>query len=169
MGSGSDDGVGGKVVGMDAAKLEIKEISEVEDKDYWLNKIGESEWSAGKYLSSLLRAGSFYTLCGAKSKVFLLVEGSELMSFCTLAENDDVPDTDLTPWIGFVYTFPAFRGKRLIGKLIEHACLVAGKAGYKDIYVSTDQKGLYENFGFVFYGEMKDRRDEMSLVYRRKI
>ena len=25
MGSGSDDGVGGKVVGMDAAKLEIKD------------------------------------------------------------------------------------------------------------------------------------------------
>ena len=34
-----------------------------------------------------------------------------MISFCTFAEHDDIPDTELTPWIGFVYTFPAFRGE----------------------------------------------------------
>lgn len=70
-------------------------------------------------------------------------------------------------WIGFVYTFPAFRGKRLIAKLIDRACSCAKEDGYNAVYVSTDQKGLYENFGFEFFQEMQDRRGDMSLVYKR--
>ena len=62
MGSGSDDGVGGKVVGMDAANLEIKEISEVEDKDYWINKIGN--------------------LIGVRGSIFLLSCGTVLFTLC---------------------------------------------------------------------------------------
>jgi len=45
-------------------------------------------------------------------------------------------------WIGFVYTFPAFRGKRLIAKLIDRACSCAKEDGYNAVYVSTDQKIL---------------------------
>ena len=70
-------------------------------------------------------------------------------------------------WIGFVYTFPAFRGKMLIAKLLDHACSYAKEEGYNAVYVSTDQKGLYENFGFEFLQEAQDRRGDMSLVYKR--
>lgn len=149
--------------------LEIKEISKTDDREFWFGKIGDADWSAGTYLYSLLCDGTFYDLCGAESKVFLLTEGRELISFCTFSKTDDIPDTALTPWIGFVYTFPAFRGKRRIGKLIEHIYLLAKEQGHKNIYVSTDQKGLYEKFGFKFFQEMKDRRGEMSLVYKMDI
>jgi len=149
--------------------LAIKEISKIDDKEFWLRKIGESDWSAAKYLYSLLCDGTFYDLCGAESKVFLLTEGCELISFCTFSKTDDILDTVLTPWIGFVYTFPAFRGKKRVGKLIELIYLYAKKEGYKNIYVSTDQKGLYEKFGFKFFQKMKDRRGEMSLVYKMDI
>ena len=149
--------------------MEIKEISEFENKGYWISKIRESDWSAGKYLAELLEANQFYTLCGKTSKVFLLVEKSELISFCTFAEKDDIPDTELTPWIGFVYTFPVFRGKRRIGKLIEHIYLLAKQGGFENLYVSTDQKGLYENFGFIFIGTKKDMRGGDSLVYKLPI
>lgn len=149
--------------------MEIKEISKTSNKEFWLKKISESDWSAGKFLYEILLDGSFYDLCGEKSKVFLLTEGNDLISFCTYAERDDIPDTDLTPWIGFVYTFPYFRGKRRIGKLLEHIYLCAKKDGYKNFYVSTNQKGLYENFGFKFFQEMKDIHKEMSLVYKMDI
>ncbi len=92
-----------------------------------------------------------------------------MLSFCSYAEIDDVPDTSLKPWIGFVYTFPAFRGKRLIAKLIDRACSCAKDEGCDAVYVSTDQKGLYENFGFEFLQEMQDRRGDMSLVYKREL
>ena len=38
----------------------------------------------------------------------------EQISFCTYAEKDDIQPTALTPWIGFVYTFPNIGGNATI-------------------------------------------------------
>ena len=149
--------------------MEIKELSELQDKKYWLSKIKSADWRAAKYLVELLETNEFYTLCGSTSKVFLLIEKQDLISFCTFAEKDDIPDTDLTPWIGFVFTFPQFRGKRRIGILIEHIFNLAKNEGYKNIYISTDQQGLYENFGFSYDRTLKDRNGEDSLVYKHSL
>ena len=40
---------------------------------------------------------------------------------------------------------------------------------FKNIYISTDQPGLYENFGFTFKEKLKDRWDGETLVYKRPI
>ncbi|MCR5622451.1 MAG: GNAT family N-acetyltransferase [Treponema sp.] len=149
--------------------MEILEFGQAADKDWWLDQIGKSDWKAGKYLYGLLADKSFYKHCGMKSSLFLLTEGRELISFCTLAEQDEVLDSGLSPWIGFVYTFPRYRGKRRIGKLIERAYATAKKEEYRSIYVSTDQKGLYENFGFTFMQEMKNRWSESTLIYKKNI
>ncbi len=146
-------------------KVEIKEFSQEEDKEYWLSKIKESDWRAAKFLVKLLETGDFYKHCGKSSKVFLLVDGPDLVSFCTYAEKDEIPDTELTPWIGFVYTFPQFRGKRRIGKLIEHIYRLAKSEGKKALYISTDQQGLYENFGCTFKEILKDGNGEDCLIY----
>ena len=145
--------------------MEIKELSELKDKQYWISKIKESDWRAAKYLVQLLESGDFYKLCGSTSKIFLLTENTDLISFCTYAEKDEIPDTDLTPWIGFVYTFPQFRGKRRIGKLIEHIYHLAKKEGQKALYISTDQQGLYENFGCTYTCTLKDPHGEDCLIY----
>ena len=149
--------------------MEIKEISELENQQFWISKIKEADWEAAKYLVELLETGNFYTRCGKSSKVFLLIENHDLISFCTFAEKDDIPDTDLTPWIGFVYTFPQFRGKRRIGKLIEHIYRLAKKQGFENLYISTDQPGLYERFGFTFIGKQKESHGEDELVYKLPI
>jgi len=149
--------------------MEIQEISKTENKSFWLNKISEADWSAGKYLYKLLCDGTFYEIYGKDSKVFLLTEENDLISFCTFSQIDDIPQTSLKPWIGFVYTFPAFRGKRRIGKLFEYIYSYAKKLGYKTIYISTDQKGLYENFGCKYFTKMQNRRKETSLVYKMDI
>ena len=105
----------------DTQNFQIKDYFQldVQEQKYWLAKIGESDWRAGKYLFQLLSDGEFKKHCGEKSKLFLLTQGDDLISFCSFTERDEIPDTELTPWIGFVYTFPAFRGKRRIGKLID--------------------------------------------------
>ena len=149
--------------------MEIKDFSELQNQNCWLSKIKEADWRAAKYLAELLETNEFYTLCGSTSKIFLLIENQDLISFCTFAEKDDIPDTDLTPWIGFVYTFPQFRGKQRIGKLIEHIYCIAKNQGFKNLYISTDQKGLYEKFGFTFICTLKDRNGEDSLVYKLPI
>ena len=149
--------------------MEIKELSELEDKQYWISKIKESDWRAGKYLADLLETNEFYEHCGSSSKVFLLTENTDLISFCTYAEKDEIPDTDLTPWIGFVYTFPQFRGKRRIGKLIEHIYRLAKKEEHNALYISTNQQGLYEKFGATYFCTLKDRWGEDTLVYKLTI
>ena len=149
--------------------MEILQFYKLSDTKPWVEKISESDWRAGKYLAELLEARKLKQLCGKSTEVLLLTENGCLLSFCTLAETDEIADSGLSPWIGFVYTFPEYRGKRLIGQLIDRACEIAAVSGQKAVYVSTDQQGLYENFGFTDTGMRKMTiYGEMSMIYKRE-
>ena len=149
--------------------MEILEYFACGDQDHWLDEIKKSDWRAGQYLYKLLRDGKLKEFYGEKTRVFLLTENSELISFCTYAEKDEIPDTSLTPWVGFVYTFPQYRGKRRMGKLIEHIYALAKKEGHEYLYVSTSDTGIYENYGFTYWKNMADARGEECRIYRQRI
>ena len=138
------------------------------DKDYWLSKISQSDWLAAQFLHYLIKENKVHELLGL-AKVLLLVKEEELLSFCTLAEKDDIKNTTLSPWIGFVYTFPQYRGNRYMGLLIDEATKLAKMNGYKSIYISTNEIGLYEKYGFKFYQILKDLEDKDSRVYIKQI
>ena len=148
--------------------MEIRDLSLEDNKEYWLCRINESDWSAGEFLCRILREGKLEELCGKGSHVLLLTEGNELASFCTLAVYDDIQPTLLTPWIGFVYTFPKFRGRGLAGKLISYAENIAASDGAEYVYISTTHTGLYEKFGYEFYEILKDVNGKDSRVYRKR-
>ena len=149
--------------------MEIIEFFATDNKEYWLSKLKECDWGAGQYLERLLREGKLKQLVGESTKVLMLVDGENLVSFCTFAEKDDIQPTDLTPWIGWVYTFPDYRGKRYAGKLLSHAEALAKEAGIKNIYISTNHIGLYEKYGYEFFQVMKDIEGEDSRVYVRNL
>ncbi len=149
--------------------MEVKEFYSIAKNEYWLNQIKKSDWIAGEYLYDLLSKNELKNLCGETTKVFLLVDNKKLVSFCTLAEVDDVRDTELNPWIGFVYTFPENRGHRYVGILLEFAYETAKTNGAKHIYISTGETGLYEKYGYSFYRVMKDIHGEDTRVYRRDV
>lgn len=149
--------------------MKIIEYFASKNKDYWLSKINESDWGAGKFLADLLEKDELTKLCGQNTRVLLLTDESELVSFCTFADLDDIQPTELTPWIGFVYTFPKYRGNRYIGMLISYAEELAKAHGFTDMYISTNEEGLYEKYGFVFYRIMKDINGEDSRVYIKKV
>ena len=71
-------------------------------KEHWLSEIKRGDWKAAGFLYELLYKGTFAEAAGEKSKVLLLTDGDELISFCTYAEKDDIQPTELTPWMGFV-------------------------------------------------------------------
>lgn len=98
--------------------MKIIEYYSCGDQGSYLSQIKQSDWGAGQYLYELLRDGSLKALCGENTRVLMLTEGEKLMAFCTLADKDDIQPTELSPWIGFVYTFPKYRGKRLAGYLL---------------------------------------------------
>lgn len=145
--------------------MKIIEYYSSNNQEYWLSKIKCSDWSAGKFLYELLKQDKLKELVGNNVKVLLLTDELELISFCTLSDIDDIETTELMPWIGFVYTFPLYRGHRYMGKLINYALDLAKSNGYSNVYISTDQEGIYEKYGFNFLKIMKDRHDEDSRVY----
>ena len=113
-------------------------------------KIGECEWRAAKFLVELLDKGTFNDMLGGWGHIFLLMDGERLVSFLTLSGQDAIRDEALTPWVGFVFTSPEYRGQRHAGRLITHAEHVAAEKGYRKLYICTDHVGLYEKYGFIY-------------------
>ena len=146
--------------------MDILNLENTVNPDWWIRQIGEADWVAGPYLQRTLAEGSFHRTYGEHSRVLVLADGSRLASFCTYAEKDDVPDTDLTPWMGFVYTDPRYRGRRLMGRLIARVKELAREDGYDAVYISTGENGLYEKYGAQYLTNMKDRQGGDSRVYR---
>ena len=127
-----------------------------------------SDWGAAHYLCYLLKENKLDELVG-KARVLMLVENDELISFCTLAKMDDVQPTDLTPWIGWLYTFPSYRGKGYAHDLISHAENLAKDDGATHTHISTNHIGLYEKYGYELFGIMKDIEGEDTRVYVKKL
>ena len=148
--------------------MEILDFFTTKNKELWISKISESDWGAAQYLAYLLKENKLSELVG-ESKVLMLVDCENLVSFCTLAEKDDVQPTDLTPWIGWIYTFPQYRAKRMAGKLLTHAEILAKESGATHTYISTNHIGLYEKYGYEFFITAKDVEGEDTRVYRKNL
>lgn len=148
--------------------MRVIEYFNAENKELWLSKIASSDWGAGQYLAYLIKENKLFDLVG-KAKVLMLIDDENLVSFCTLAEKDDVHPTELTPWIGWIYTFPAYRGNRLAGELLSNAEELAKQDGATHTYISTNHIGLYEKYSYEFFTMAKDVEGEDTRVYRKKL
>lgn len=151
--------------------MKVIEYFTCENQAHWLERIGLSDWDAGQLLYALLRDGKLKETMGQTALVPMLVEEEtgKLISFCTFAPLDDIQPTKLTPWIGFVYTFPEYRGRRLAGKLLEYAESLATSMGREYVYISTGHTGLYETYGYEFYQICKNIEGGDSRVYRKAL
>ena len=138
-------------------------------QSHWLSEIKRGDWGAAGFLHELLSKDTFFDIAGKNSIVLLLTDGDELISFCTYAEKDDIQPTELTPWMGFVYTFPEHRGHHYVGLLMEEIERLAIKDGVSEVYISTNHIGLYEKYSCEFKTEMNDMNGEPSRVYVKKV
>lgn len=115
-----------------------------------ITQIAACDWSAARFLVDLLNKGTFYETLGGWGELYLLMDGENLVSFATFTGQDSVRDESLTPWIGFVYTVPEYRGQRYAGRILTHAEAQAASRGYSKIYIATDHVGLYEKYGYSY-------------------
>lgn len=149
--------------------MEILEYFAAENKAHWLAQIARADWGAGQYLARLLGEDRLRDAVGSTALVLMLTDKERLVSFCTFAPLDDIQPTDLSPWVGFAYTFPAYRGNRCLGRLLDCAECLATVTGREAIYISTSHTGLYEKYGYVFYRMDKDISGEDTRVYRKRL
>lgn len=149
--------------------MEVIDYYKCDRQEYWLEQIKKCNWDAGQLLYKLLSENKFKEAVGEKSTVLLLVEGDALVSFCTYAEKDDIQPTVLSPWRGFVYTFPEHRGKRCIENLFLEVEKRARADKVDAFYISTGHIGLYEKYGCEFYQMLNDIHGVQVRVYRKRI
>ncbi len=147
--------------------MEIIEYFTADNKEHWLSEIKKSDWSAGQFLASLIESNTLKNAVGETTLVLMLVDGENIVSFCTFAPYDDIQPTELTPWIGFIYTFPEYRGHRYVGVLLDYAESIATIMGKEAVYISTSHVGLYEKYGYEFFRMDQDMNGENSRVYRK--
>lgn len=136
--------------------MKIINYFEQANKAQLREKIARCDWSAAKFLVKLLEENSFDETLGGWGRLFLLMEGENLVSFCTLTGQDAVRDENMTPWIGFVYTAPQYRGRRCAGTVLAGAEAAAAELGYDRVYLETDHEGLYEKYGYVYLENRTD-------------
>ena len=149
--------------------MKVISFFDSENKEHWIEEIRKSDWNAGPFLAKMLTDGTFFETVGEGSEVLLLTDGDVLVSYCTFSKFDDIQPTELTPWIGFVYTFEKFRGHRYAGKLFREAERLAKERGVKEIYLSTNHTGLYEKYGFEYKTMLDDIDGNPSRIYVKKV
>ena len=149
--------------------MKIVEFFTSNNKEHWLSEIEKCDWGAGQYLHQLLKEKNLKNMVGEAAIVPMLVDGDELVAFCTFAPLDDIQPTDLSPWIGFVYTFPKYRGHHYAGQLLDYAESIATVMGREYVYIPSGHTGLYEKYGYEFYRMDKDIEGGDSRVYRKAL
>lgn len=145
--------------------MEIIELLTHIEKNKYLNKLNECEWIYAKFLSKLISDNKIEEMFSKNPKVYLLIDNDEIISFCTYVHQDEIDEPNMYPWIGFVYTYPKYRGNHYFGLLLNHIISIAKKENHKMIYVSTNEVGLYEKYGFKYYKNMNDITGNDSRIY----
>ena len=145
--------------------MEIIELMSNSKRDKYLQQLLDCEWFAGKVLAKMILSGKFEEMCKDNPRVFMLVNDDEIISFCTYVHQDEINALDMYPWIGFVYTYEQYRGNHYFGKLLNHILSLAKEAKHERIYVSTNENGLYEKYGFTYYKNMLDITGNDSRIY----
>ena len=139
---------------------------------YLREQIVQGDWRAAKYLYEVLEAEKLKAQYGESTRLLLLMEEDKLLAFCTLAERDEIVEEEtepgMKPWIGFVYTYPTHRGNRYSEKLIRYACCLAKQDGYGKVYLSSNEVGLYEKYGFIYLKRLHTLWGEETQVFEKE-
>ena len=140
-------------------------IIEFKNEENIVNYLKDCPWNAGKFLYKLIRENKIEEVLGEKSKVIVLLDNDNVVSFATYAKNDCIKADDLFPWIGFVYTDEKYRGKRYSQKVINYIIEKARNDGYAKVYLATTHNGFYEKYGFVYLEDRVDIYNEIDRIY----
>lgn len=148
--------------------MNVINFYESDNQQALIEKIAQADWGAAKLLAKLLGDGTFQQAVSGGT-VYLLMDEDNIASFVTLTRQDCVADETLYPWLGFFYTFPAYRGHRYGGQLLAYAAEEVKKRGCKQVYLATDHVGLYEKYGFTYIENRVDIYGENSRIYVKKV
>ncbi len=143
--------------------IEIFDYYEQDDefKKILLDQISEPIWPGAKHLYDSIKNNSNH------GKLFIMYDrdNNHIITFGTLHDFDEIKSDLLKPWIGSIYTFRPYRGNRYSEKLIKFILNSAKQDGYEFVYLSSDNQGMYEKYGFELYDMMTTVRGNETQVF----
>lgn len=150
--------------------MKVIEYFSNENKEHWKEQIALADWGAAKFLLKLLNdTQKFDELLGRDGKLFLLVDEEMIVSFVTLTHQDCICDKSMFPWLGFLYTYPDFRGKRHSEFLLKYVEEEVKLENHSIIYLGTDYVDLYEKYGYTYLETRKDYLNEETRIYYKRL
>ena len=90
------------------------------NEEYIHNYLEKCEWNAAHFLWELLRDNTFYEVLGDNSKLIVLLDGENVVSFAVYSIRDCIKDESLFPWRVFVYTDEKYLNHRYSQKVINY-------------------------------------------------
>lgn len=142
----------------------------LDQQKYWMKELEKADWEAGKSLCRRIQTNTLIPKTKEDPKLYLMIsDQNELMAYAILAQKDDIQETSLSPWIGYVYTYPAYRKQKLAQKLLTYCEEQAKAQGNAALYIATGHEGLYERYGYEFLDFMLDMHGHLSRVYRKTL
>ena len=136
---------------------------------YWKKTIRFAKtcsWGAGPYLVNEMRKEAFQDW----ERVFAAVNDGEIVGFCTFTKSDELPEAyGYSPFIGFVFVGEKHRGNRLSERMIEAVVEYAGQIGFGKVYLMSDEKGLYEKYGFQKIGDFPTIFNTIDQLFERSV
>ncbi|MBP5697963.1 MAG: hypothetical protein J6W96_00355, partial [Alphaproteobacteria bacterium] len=70
--------------------MQVIKYYQSENQAHWREEIGKGDWSAAELLHDWLESDKLKQICGDSTEVYLLTDGDKLVSFATLAPQDEI-------------------------------------------------------------------------------
>ncbi|PRX29335.1 acetyltransferase (GNAT) family protein [Orenia metallireducens] len=106
----------------------------------------------------------------ALPQFYLMLKEDKIIGCSALITNDFISRHDLYPWMACLYVDEEERGHSYARLLIEYAEDQARKAGFSNIYLTTDHAGYYEKYGWQRIEDGIDLfSDQVTRIYTKKL
>lgn len=102
---------------------------------------------------------------GAVPSWYVMTDGDNIIAGLGVIENDFHKRPDLAPNICAVYVEEAYRGRKFSERLLDRALNYLHDSGIESVYLITGHNGLYEKFGWSFYGMVEENDGNMIRMY----
>lgn len=146
--------------------MEVKAISRGDAMwDNVMDYCEKCSWKAGPFLAKKMRYSSFEEW----EKVFVLTDKKQIMGYCTFTKTDFSENSKYIPYIGFLFIDEKQRGRRLSQYLIESVLSYAKVCGFSEAFLTSEERGLYEKYGFEKIEEVKKTSGNYEQLFSSKL
>lgn len=102
-------------------------------------------------------------------RLFVALENNNIIGYCTFTKEDGIPNCNYTPFVWFIFVDEKYRWKRYSEKMINAVEEYAKTLNFKQLYIVSDHKWLYEKYWFEKYDTKTDALWRTETIFKREI